>query len=96
MLANRPPENPFFIDIIAIEEEIASRKLEIKHLYKDAGEATGVDVKLLRRTVKLHMEGEERRRARKQFEGAAEDLLTHLGPLVGTPLGIAALRDASK
>ena len=96
MLANRPPENPFFMDIIALEEEIAERKLDIKHLYKDAKEAEGVDVKLLRRAVKLHMEGDERRRARKRLEETAEDLLGRLGALASTPLGEAALRDAAK
>jgi uncharacterized protein (UPF0335 family) len=96
MLANRPPENPFFMDIIALEDEIAERKADIKQLYNDAKETEGVDVKLLRRAVKLHMEGDEKRRKRKRFEETAEDLLRRLGVLASTPLGEAAMRDAAK
>ena len=96
MLANRPPENPFFMDIIALEDEIAKRKTDIKQLYADAKETEGVDIKLLRRAVKLHMEGDEKRRKRKCFEETAEDLLGRLGALASTPLGEAAIRDAAK
>ncbi len=96
MIANRPPENPFFMDIIALEDEIAERRADIKQLYKDAKGTKGVDVKLLRRAVKLHMEGDEKRRKRKRFEETAEDLLDRLGSLASTPLGEAAIRDAAK
>ncbi len=95
MLANQPPENPFFMDIISLEVEIDEHKADIKQLYADA-KTEGIDVKLLRRTVKLHMEGDEKRRKRKKLEETAEDLLGRLGALASTPLGEAAMRDAAK
>lgn len=85
------PEAQFFKDIVEREVAKADCIIDIKQLYGDAKEAD-VDVKVLRKAVKLHLEDAKKRKARTSLESAAEDLLHRLGHLGGTPLGEAAVR----
>ncbi len=99
MAASNHPEKPHFDRIVALETEIAERRIDIKALYDAAkdDEAIGKDgVKTLRKAVKRHMEDADKRAAREALESAADDLLHRLGHLATTPLGEAATRRAAE
>lgn len=88
MIANTP-EKPHFDRIMRVELEIAERKEDFKALWQSAKETEGVDVKLLRRAVKLALEDEDKRDERRELERKAQDLIEQLGRL-----GEAAARAA--
>lgn len=80
MIANAPAEKPHFDRIYRLSREIEERQIDIKELYKAAKEA-GVDVKLLRRSVRLAMEDEDKTNERRELERQAQALIDQLGPL---------------
>ena len=86
MIANTPAEKVHFDRIYLLSLEIEERQTDIKELYKAAKDAD-IDVKLLRRTVKLAMEDEDKKAERRELEHQAQLLIEQLGPL-----GAAAVR----
>lgn len=92
MIANTP-EKPHFDRIYALAKQNAENAEDIKELYKSA-KHSDIDVKLLRRTVRLALEADDKKKDRRELEGRAEALLHALGPFVDSPLGEAAVRAA--
>ncbi len=90
-MQSNQPEKPHFDRIYALAKQNAENAEDIKELYKSAKDG-GVDVKLLRRTVRLALEDDDKKRDRRELEGKAEALLHALGPFVDSPLGEAAAR----
>ena len=74
------PEKPHFDRIYRLSLEIEERQIDIKELYKAAKEAE-IDVKLLRRSVRLAMEDEDKKAERRELEHQAQLLIDTLGPL---------------
>ena len=62
---------------------------DVKQLYKDA-KGADVDVKLLRRAIRLALEDDEKKRERHELENKAQSLVDALGPFIDSPLGQAA------
>ena len=88
MIGNAPPEKVHFDRIYRLMLEIEERQIDIKELFTAAKDAD-VDVKLLRRSLKLAMEDEEKKAERRELEKRAQELIDQLGPL-----GEAAARAA--
>lgn len=89
------PEKPHFDRIFALEREIVERRGDIKELYS-AAKQSDIDVKLLRRSVKLALEDEDKKKERRALEDTAEQLLVRIGQLAGSPLGDAAMNRAAE
>ncbi len=53
-------------------------------------------MKLLRRSVKLALEDEDKKKERRELEETAESLLVKLGQLAGSPLADAAMQRAAE
>src|ERR1700679_399247 len=64
------PEKPHFDRIYRLSLEIEERQIDIKELYKAAKESE-IDVKLLRRSVRLAMEDEDKKAERRELEHQA-------------------------
>ncbi len=87
MIANQP-EKPHFDRIMRVEREIAERREDLKALWASAKDAE-LDVRLMKRAVKLALEDEDKRDERRELERKAQELIEQLGPL-----GEAAARAA--
>jgi len=99
MAMTNHPEKPFFDQIVALETEIAERRVDLKAVYASAKEndAIGKDgVKTLRKAVKRHMEDPDKRADREALEQDADILRHRLGVLVDLPLGAAAVMAAKE
>ena len=94
MTASNHPEKPFFDKIVKIEEDIAALRDDRTAIYESAKENEAIDVKVLRKAVRRHMEDPKKRAGREAAERAADNLLHRLGHLASTPLGEAARRAA--
>jgi len=87
------PEQPHFDRIYRLAKESKENAIDIAELYKSA-KAAGIDVKVLRKSVALALEDDDKKRERRAIEGKAEALLAALGPFAETSLGDAAVRAA--
>lgn len=74
------PEKPHFDRIYRLLIEIDERKEDIKALYQSAKEAD-IDMKLLKRSLRLAMEDDDKKAERHELERRAQELIEQLGPL---------------
>lgn len=84
------PEKLHFDRIYRLLLEIEERKEDIKGLYQSAKDAD-IDMKLLKRSLRLAMEDEDKKAERRELERRAQLLIEQLGPL-----GEAAARAAAQ
>lgn len=88
-------EKPHFDRIMRVEQDIRDGKEDLKALWQSAKEAMDKEnLAVLKRAVRLALEDDDKKRARRELEGQAEALLAALGPFVDSPLGEAAMRAA--
>lgn len=94
--ANFAPEKPYFDRAVRLENEMAALREDIKEVYTEAKERAAIDVKALKRAVKLYLEPSEKKAERELTEIEANRILEALGEYVNTPLGAAAARMAGE
>ncbi len=87
-MQSNQPEKPHFDRILRVELEIAERREDLKALWQSAKNAE-LDVRLMKRAVKLALEDEDKRDERRELERKAQEMIEQLGPL-----GEAAVRAA--
>ena len=92
-MKNSSTERNYFDHFVDLENQRRAVSEDLKELAKEASEA-GVDVKILRLSVKRHLESAKSRARRVDLETAAAQLLEALGEFVNTPLGDAAKKVA--
>lgn len=84
-----------FVDRVErLEEERRNLAADIKTVLQEASDAGHAKV-ALRAVVKRRLETPEQESKRKTNEDQLEDMLSRLGMLVGTPLGLAATSNVS-